>query len=357
MAREGRGLICLAIDGQRLDDLHIPPMVATNTSPHRTNFAVSIEAAHGVTTGISAHDRAHTIRTVLDPATTAADLVRPGHVFPLRAAPGGVVERAGHTEAAVDLARLAGVYPAGVICEIMNDDGTMARVPQLEAFAERHGLLMISIEQLIRYRRATERTVRRVAEAQLPTPHGTFTAIGYASMEVPGEHVALVMGNVANGAPVMVRVHSECLTGDVFGSLRCDCGEQLADALGVIAEHGRGVVVYLRQEGRGIGLHNKLRAYALQDEGLDTVDANLALGLPADGRDYTIGADMLQDLGVRRVRLLTNNSDKLHSLQRAGLEVEQVPLRVPATPFNQRYLDTKRQKMGHTLEMCTHEGY
>ncbi len=352
MAREGRGLICLALEAQRLDELEIPPMVNTNTARHGTNFAVSIEAAHGVTTGISAHDRAHTIRTVLDPATNPADIARPGHVFPLRAAPGGVLERAGHTEAAVDLARLAGLEPAGVICEIMNDDGTMARGPQLEAFAAHHGIKIINIEQLIAYRRSYEGTVRRMGQATMPMVSGTFTAISYESARDPRPYVAFVMGEVADGAPVLVRLHSECLTGDVFGSLRCDCGMQLHDALNMIAEAGRGVLVYLPQEGRGIGLHNKLRAYALQDAGLDTVEANIALGFAADERDYGTGAQVLDDLGVDHVRLITNNPEKILALQRYGLEVvEQVPLRVPASPFNRRYLETKQKKMGHTLEV------
>jgi 3,4-dihydroxy 2-butanone 4-phosphate synthase/GTP cyclohydrolase II len=352
MAREGRGLICLALQGQRLDELQIPMMVGANTSRHGTNFTVSIEAAHGVTTGISAPDRAHTIKTVLDPASTPADIARPGHVFPLRAAEGGVLQRAGHTEAAVDLARLGGLYPAGVLCEIMNDDGTMARLPQLEVFAERHGLHIISIEQLIAYRRARETLVRRVGQAVMPTQFGTFTAISYESSYDPVESVAFVMGDVDDGEPVLVRVHSECLTGDVFGSLRCDCGPQLHRALELIAVEGRGVLLYLRQEGRGIGLHNKLRAYALQEQGLDTVEANVQLGFPADLRDYGIGAQILADLGVGRMRLLTNNPKKVLGLQGYGLEiVEQIPLRVPPTPFNRHYLETKRDKMGHTLEV------
>jgi 3,4-dihydroxy 2-butanone 4-phosphate synthase/GTP cyclohydrolase II len=352
MAREGRGLICLAIEGQRLDELQIPLMVGTNTSRLHTNFTVSIEAAQGVTTGISAQDRAHTIHTVLEPNSTPADIVRPGHVFPLRAAAGGVLQRAGHTEAAVDMARLAGLYPAGVICEIMNDDGTMARLPQLEVFAERHGLKIISIAELIAYRRARETHVRAVGQAMLPTTFGNFQAISYESQFDPNESVALVMGDVATDEPVLVRVHSECLTGDVFGSLRCDCGPQLHQALECIASEGRGVLLYLRQEGRGIGLHNKLRAYALQEQGLDTVEANQHLGFPADLRDYGIGAQILVDLGVKHMRLLTNNPKKVYGLQGYGLEiVEQIPLQVPATPFNRNYLETKRDKMGHALEV------
>ncbi|WP_026369604.1 bifunctional 3,4-dihydroxy-2-butanone-4-phosphate synthase/GTP cyclohydrolase II [Kallotenue papyrolyticum] len=351
MAREGRGLICLAITGQRLDELQIPLMVGHNTSPFGTNFTVSIEAAQGVTTGISAYDRAHTIRTVLDPRTQPQDLARPGHVFPLRAMDGGVLVRPGQTEAAVDLARLAGLYPAGVICEIMNDDGTMARLPQLEAFAARHGLKIISVAQLIAYRRAHESPARLVSRAQLPTRFGMFTALAYTSPLDPGETVALVMGELDGDPPPLARLHSECLTGDAFGSLRCDCGPQLEAALRRIADEGRGVLVYLRQEGRGIGLHNKLRAYALQEQGLDTVEANHALGFPADLRDYGLGAQILLDLGLRRVRLMTNNPRKVRALQSYGLEVEQVPLQVGATPENRRYLAAKRDKLGHTLEV------
>ncbi len=351
MAREGRGLICLALDGKRLDELEIPMMVGSNTSRFGTNFTVSIEAARGVTTGISAADRAHTIRTALDPASRPEDIARPGHIFPLRAAEGGVLQRAGQTEASVDLARLAGLQPAGVICEIMNDDGTMARLPQLEIFAARHGLPIISVAQIIAYRRQRECLVTAVSRAQLPTPHGVWTAVSYASSAEPGDAVALVMGDMTTPEPVLARVHSECLTGDVFGSLRCDCGPQLALAMERIAAEGRGVILYLRQEGRGIGLHNKLRAYALQEQGLDTVEANERLGFAADLRDYGIGAQMLVDLGVRRLRLLTNNPKKIRGLQGYGLDViEQLPLRIDANPANAHYLDTKRRKLGHLLE-------
>ena len=351
MAREGRGLICLAMEGKRLDELQIPLMVGSNTSRFGTNFTVSIEAARGVTTGISAADRAHTIRTVLDPASRPEDIARPGHIFPLRAADGGVLQRAGQTEASVDLARLAGLQPAGVICEIMNDDGTMARLPQLEIFAARQGLPIVSVAQIIAYRRQRECMVTPIGRALLPTRHGVWTAISYASSAEPGEAIALVMGDVTTPDPVLVRVHSECLTGDVFGSLRCDCGPQLALAMERIAAEGRGLILYLRQEGRGIGLHNKLLAYALQDQGLDTVEANERLGFAADLRDYGVGAQMLVDLGVRRLRLLTNNPKKIRGLQGYGLEVvEQLPLRIVPNSANVGYLDTKRRKLGHLLE-------
>jgi 3,4-dihydroxy 2-butanone 4-phosphate synthase/GTP cyclohydrolase II len=351
MAREGRGLICLALEGRRLDELEIPLMVGTNTSRFGTNFTVSIEAARGVTTGISAADRAHTIRTVLDPAARPQDIARPGHIFPLRAAEGGVLQRAGQTEASVDLARLAGLQPAGVICEIMNDDGTMARLPQLEVFAARHGLPIVGVAQIIAYRRRTERMVAAVSRAQMPTRYGLWTAISFESSAEPGEAVALVMGDVTTDEPVLARVHSECLTGDVFGSLRCDCGPQLALAMERIAAEGRGIILYLRQEGRGIGLHNKLRAYALQDQGLDTVEANEQLGFAADLRDYGVGAQMLVELGVQRLRLLTNNPKKIRGLQGYGLEVvEQLPLRITPNPANAGYLETKRLKLGHLLE-------
>jgi 3,4-dihydroxy 2-butanone 4-phosphate synthase/GTP cyclohydrolase II len=351
MAREGRGLICLSMTGGQLDRLELPLMVGANTSHFGTNFTVSIEAARGVTTGISAADRARTIQAAIDPRSTPADVVRPGHVFPLRAAEGGVLVRAGQTEASVDLARMAGLNPSGVICEIMNDDGTMARMPELEVFAARHGLRIVSVAQIIAYRRQRERLVQRAGEAALPTRHGEFRAVSYTSPFDPSDAVAMVMGDVATGEPALVRVHSECLTGDVFGSLRCDCRDQLELALAQIAAAGRGVLLYLRQEGRGIGIHNKLRAYALQEQGLDTVEANEQLGFPADLRDYGIGAQILVDLGLRSIRLLTNNPKKVIGLQGYGLEiVEQVPIQASATAHNARYLATKRAKLGHLLE-------
>ena len=351
MAKEARGLICLPIIGERLDELKIPPMVQENTAQFSTAFTVSIEAKHSVTTGISAHDRAATIKAVIDPSTRPEDLARPGHMFPIRARNGGVLVRAGHTEAIVDLARMAGLYPAGVICEIMNEDGTMARLPQLKAMADKFGLKMISISQLIAYRRRHEKLIHKIAEAKLPTKYGEFMVVAYKSEVDPDEHVALVKGEINSGEPMLVRVHSECLTGDVFGSLRCDCGEQITLAMNKIAEEGRGVFLYMRQEGRGIGFHNKVRAYALQDKGLDTVEANIALGFPPDLRDYGIGAQILADLGLHKIRLLTNNPKKVVGLESYGLEiVETVPLIVPPTPYNRNYLEAKREKLGHLLE-------
>jgi len=351
MARYGRGLICLPIIGRRLDELQIPLMVQENTSPLGTAFTVSVEARRGVTTGISAADRATTIRTIIDPKTRPEDLVRPGHVFPLRAQEGGVFMRAGQTEASVDLAKLAGLYPAAVICEIMNDDGTMARMPQLERFAAEHGIKIISVADIIAYRRRHEQIVRKVVETPLPTEYGEFLCIGYEDTITGEEHVALVKGDIAGSAePVLVRMHSKCLTGDTFGSLRCDCGQQLHWCMQKIEEAGRGIIVYLHQEGRGIGLHNKLRAYKLQDEGHDTVDANLRLGFPEDRRDYGIGAQILVDLGVKKMRIFTNNPKKLIGLEGYGLElVEQIPIPVRANPHNLRYLQTKRDRMGHSL--------
>ena len=357
MAKHGRGLICLPVIGQRLDELRIPIMVRENTSKHGTAFTVSIEAKHKVTTGISAHDRAVTIKAVLDPATKPEDLACPGHTFPLRAREGGVLVRAGHTEAAVDLARLAGLYPAGVICEIMSEDGTMARLPELETMGEKFGIKIVSVADLIAYRRHHEKLVRRMAEASLPTRYGEFVAFAYRSITDPDEHVALVKGDISGEKPVLVRVHSECLTGDIFGSLRCDCGDQIVLAMQAIANEGRGVFLYMRQEGRGIGLHNKIRAYALQDQGMDTVEANESLGFPADLRDYGIGAQILVDLGLKDIRLLTNNPKKVVGLDGYGLRVvETLPLIATPNPINIHYLETKQKKMGHLLDMEDIEG-
>jgi 3,4-dihydroxy 2-butanone 4-phosphate synthase/GTP cyclohydrolase II len=350
MAKHGRGLICLPITGQRLDELGIPLMVTNNTSHYSTAFTVSIEAKNKVTTGISAFDRAQTIKTVLDPNAKAGDLAQPGHIFPIRAREGGVLVRAGHTEAIVDLARLAGLYPAGVICEIMDEDGTMARLPQLEATASKFDLKIVAIADLIAYRLRHEKLVQRVTEARLPTKYGEFTAVAYKSVVDAAEHVALVKGDISNNEPVLVRVHSECLTGDVFGSLRCDCGAQIEMALQSIAKEDRGVFLYMRQEGRGIGFHNKLCAYALQDQGMDTVEANIALGFAPDLRDYGVGAQILADLGLHNIRLLTNNPKKVIGLESYGIKiVETVPLIAPATPYNIRYLETKQKKLGHIL--------
>jgi len=352
MAKHGRGLICMPVTGERLDELKIPMMVRENTSKFTTAFTISVEAKHGTSTGISAADRAQTVKTIIDPKTKPDDLLMPGHMFPLRARDGGVLVRAGQTEAAVDIARLAGLYPSGVICEIMNEDGTMARLPQLEAMAEKHNLKIVSVADLIAHRRRHEKLVHRVAETSLPTKYGDFTAVAYRSDIDPDEHVALVMGDITTEEPVLVRVHSECLTGDVFGSLRCDCGEQLQLAMQRIAEEGRGVVLYMRQEGRGIGFHNKIRAYALQDKGMDTVEANLSLGFPADLRDYGIGAQILVDLGLHEIRFLTNNPKKIKGFEGYGLKVvEQVPIVIPPNPHNLRYLQTKRKKLGHLLEV------
>ncbi|MBA7473362.1 Riboflavin biosynthesis protein RibBA [subsurface metagenome] len=352
MTLHARGLICLPIIGKRLDELLIPLMVPDNSTKFCTAFTVSIEAKYGITTGISAADRACTIKTVLDPNTQAEDLVRPGHLFPLRAREGGVLVRAGHTEAVVDLAKLAGLYPAGVICEIMNEDGSMARLPQLEMMAEKFGIRIISVSDLIAYRCRHEKLVYRVAEASLPTKYGQFTAIAYKSDIDKDEQLALVIGDIATEEPVLVRVHSECVTGEVFGSLRCDCGEQVALAMQTIADEGRGVFLYMRQEGRGIGFHNKIRAYALQDKGLDTVEANLELGFAPDLRDYGIGAQILADLGLHEIRLLTNNPKKVVGLEGYGLRVvETVPVIVSPTPYNRNYLETKQKKLGHLLEI------
>ena len=351
MVRHTSGVICVPMEGRELDRLKLPPMTAVNEDRKKTAYSVSVDARDGVTTGISAADRARTIRVLVDSATEPYELTRPGHVFPLRAAPGGVLQRAGHTEAAVDLARLAGLTPAGVIAEIVNDDGSMARLPELRAFADEHGLALVTIADLIAFRRRSETLVERVASTRLPTRYGEFLAVGYRSTIDGVEHVALVKGEIGAGHDVLVRVHSECLTGDVLGSLRCDCGPQLEAALRTVAAEGHGVVLYMRgHEGRGIGLLHKLAAYQLQDAGRDTVDANLDLGLPADARDYGLGAQILVDLGVRTMRLLTNNPTKRAGLEGYGLEItERVPLEVHATPENLRYLQTKRDRMGHEL--------
>jgi 3,4-dihydroxy 2-butanone 4-phosphate synthase/GTP cyclohydrolase II len=354
MAREARGLICLALEPERCDALGLDLMAAKNEAPLKTAFTVSIEAAEGVTTGISAHDRARTVQVAIDPGSGPTDLRQPGHIFPLKAKQGGVLERTGHTEASVDLARLAGLIPAGVICEIMNEDGTMARVPDLAPYCERHGLKMITVADLIAYRRRTEKLVERVVATQLPTAFGEFSAVGYRSLVDDKHHVAMVKGEVAGREDVLVRVHSECLTGDVFHSLRCDCGEQLASALAMIERKGLGVLLYLSQEGRGIGLLNKLRAYRLQEDGLDTVEANLKLGLPADLRDYGIGAQILGDLGLTSIRILTNNPKKIIGMEGYGLSVtEQLPIESIPNPHNEAYLRQKAELLGHTLH---HQG-
>jgi 3,4-dihydroxy 2-butanone 4-phosphate synthase / GTP cyclohydrolase II len=352
MIRYTSGVICVPLPGAELDRLHLPLMTSQNTEHMRTAFTLSVDAREGVSTGISAADRATTIARLVDPATTAQDLVRPGHVFPLRYAEGGVLRRPGHTEAAVDLARLAGLPEAGVLAEVVNDDGTMARLPELRAFATAHGLALISIEQLVEYRRRTERQLIREAQTKLPNAFGLWQAFGYRHDIDDTEYVALVLGDVAGGADVLTRLHSECLTGDVFGSLRCDCGDQLEAAMAAIATEGRGVVLYLRgHEGRGVGLLSKLRAYELQDAGADTVDANLELGLPADAREYSAGAQMLADLNVRSVRLLTNNPAKVSGLTGCGVDVTaRVPLTTAVTPYNLRYLTTKRDRLGHQIQ-------
>lgn len=327
-------------------------MVRENTSKFSTAFTISVEAKHRVSTGISVSDRAETIKAVIDPATKPEDLLRPGHMFPLRARDGGVLVRAGHTEAIVDLAKLAGLYPAGVLCEILNEDGSMARLPQLEEMAETYGIKIVTVANLIAYRRRHEKLVHRVAEAKLPTRHGEFTIIAYKSDVDPDEQLALVMGDLSTEEPVLVRVHSECVTGDVFGSLRCDCGDQINLAMQSIASEGRGVFLYMRQEGRGIGFHNKIRAYALQDKGMDTVEANLSLGFAPDLRDYGIGAQILVDLGLSEIRLLTNNPKKVVSLEGYGLKVVQtLPIIVPPNPYNLDYLETKQKKLGHRLKI------
>jgi len=354
MAKEGRGLICLALTPDRCDELGLDLMAAKNESPFQTAFTVSVEAREGVSTGISAHDRAHTIQVAIDPRSRQRDLVQPGHIFPLKAKAGGVLERTGQTEAAVDLARLAGLTPAGVICEVMNDDGTMARVPDLALYCERHNLKMVTVADLIAYRRRHDKLIERVVSTAMPTEYGDFEVVGFRSLVDSKHHVALVKGEVNGAEDVLVRVHSECLTGDVFHSMRCDCGQQLEDALRRIELEGQGVLLYLAQEGRGIGLLNKLRAYKLQEQGLDTVDANIELGLPADLRDYGIGAQILVDLGLSSIRLLTNNPKKIVGLEGYGLTVtDQIPIQHPATEHNREYLRTKRDRMGHLLH---HQG-
>jgi 3,4-dihydroxy 2-butanone 4-phosphate synthase/GTP cyclohydrolase II len=357
MATHGRGLICLCLTPERCDELELRPMTDHNETPLGTAFTVSIEAREGVSTGISAHDRARTIQVAIDPRSVPHDLVQPGHVFPLRAKQGGVLQRAGQTEAAVDLARLAGLNPAGVVCEIMNDDGTMARVPDLTAFCERHELKMVTVADLIEYRRRREKLVERAVSVRLPTDFGEFQAVAYRELLSDKQHVALVKGDVEGAENVLVRVHSECLTGDVFHSHLCDCGEQLETALTRIEEEGRGVVLYMSQEGRGIGLLNKLKAYELQATGLDTVEANLALGFPADAREWGIGNQILADLGLTTIRILTNNPRKLTGLDGYGLTVvEQVPLEIEPNAENARYLAAKREKLGHTITKLHHQG-
>ncbi len=351
MAKEGRGLICLPMTGERLDLLQVPLMITPNDNSTRfgTAFTVSVEAKQGVTSGISVFDRAATIRAMIDPATRPEDIARPGHIFPLRAAPGGVLTRQGQTEASLDLARLAGLTPAAVICEIMNDDGTMARMTELEVFAAKHGLNIVSIEDLIAYRQRVESQISRVAETTLPTAHGRFRTVAYEDRATGEHHLALTLGDFTQGTP-LVRLHSECLTSDALGSERCDCGAQLGEAQRRIAEEGRGAILYMRQEGRGIGLLNKMRAYSLQDQGLDTVEANHQLGFPADARDYGVAAQILRDLGLSRIRLLTNNPDKVSGLTQHGIEVvERLPLIIEGSASNHRYLKTKREKLGHLL--------
>jgi 3,4-dihydroxy 2-butanone 4-phosphate synthase / GTP cyclohydrolase II len=350
MAMHARGLICLCLTEERCDALGLRQMTDRNETPYGTAFTVSVEAREGVTTGISAHDRSHTIQVAIDPSKDADALVQPGHVFPLRSKPGGVLQRAGQTEAAVDLARLAGLNPGGVVCEIMNEDGTMARVPDLIPYCERHGIKLVTVADLIEYRRRTEKLVERMTSVRLPTEYGEFTAVAFRETLTGKHHVALVRGDVEGAEDVLVRVHSECLTGDVFHSLRCDCGEQLAHALERIASEDRGVLLYMAQEGRGIGLLNKLKAYELQENGLDTVEANLELGLPIDAREYGIGSQILADLGLSTIRILTNNPKKLSGIEGFGLTVvEQVPIEVAPNAENQRYLDAKRDKLGHRL--------
>lgn len=353
MLRHTSGIICLPIVGDRLDELELPMMVAKNTDVRRTAFTISVDAADGTTTGISAADRYRTIQALIDPSTKPNDLARPGHMYPLRYEPGGVLKRAGHTEAAVDLAELAGKYPAAVLAEVMNDDGSVAKLPDLEVFAKEHGMLIGTIADLIEHRRHQEKLVEKVVEARIPTRHGEFRAVGYRSLVDDRQHIALVKGEIGDGEGVLTRVHSECLTGDVFGSMRCDCGEQLDSALQRVAEEGRGVVLYIRgHEGRGIGLLHKLAAYRLQDEGFDTVDANVNLGLPVDSRDYGVGSQILYDIGVRSMRLLTNNPVKRAAIEGYGLSIqERIPIALPANDENRSYLRTKADRMGHQLDL------
>lgn len=353
MLRYTSGIICLPIVGDRLDELELPMMVAKNTDIRRTAFTVSVDAADGTTTGISAADRCRTIQALIDPETKPNDLARPGHMYPLRYEPGGVLKRAGHTEAAVDLAQLAGKYPAAVLAEVMNDDGSVAKLADLELFAKEHGMLIGTIADLIEHRRHQEKLVEKVVEARIPTRHGEFRAVGYRSLVDDRQHIALVKGEIGDGEGVLTRVHSECLTGDVFGSMRCDCGEQLDSALQRVAEEGRGVVLYIRgHEGRGIGLLHKLAAYRLQDEGFDTVDANVNLGLPVDSRDYGVGSQILYDIGVRSMRLLTNNPVKRAAIEGYGLSIqERIPIALPANDENRTYLRTKADRMGHELDL------
>ena len=354
MVQHARGLLCMPVVGERLDELELPLMVnGSNNSKHGTAFTVSVDYRNGTTTGISAHDRAATIKAMIEDTARSEDFARPGHVFPLRYQQGGVLVRAGHTEAAVDLATMAGLYPAGVVCEIMNPDGTMARMPFLEEISRDHDIKIISISQLIAHRRRHEKLIERVAEARLPTIRSEFQIMAYKSTVDPGEHLALVKGSWSLEEPVLVRIHSECLTGDVFGSVRCDCGEQIQLALDMIAEEGKGVFLYMRQEGRGIGLHNKIRAYSLQDDGMDTIEANEELGFESDLRHYGIGAQILVDLGVKRMRLLSNNPRKVVGLSGYGLDiVEQVPIEIEVNDENRHYLRTKRARMGHALWHC-----
>jgi 3,4-dihydroxy 2-butanone 4-phosphate synthase/GTP cyclohydrolase II len=356
MATYARGLICMPMLGQRLEELRIPLMTQDNTARLGTAFTVSVDVLNGATTGISAFDRAATIRALIDPNTVPEDLGRPGHIFPLRYMEGGVLKRAGQTEASVDLARLAGLYPASVICEIMAEDGYMARMPTLEKYSKKHGIKIVTVADIITFRREHERLIERVAQARVPTEHGEFLAVSYRSLVDPNEHIALVKGEITATEPVLVRVHSECLTGDVFGSVRCDCGGQMDLALRAIEREGSGIFLYMRQEGRGIGIHNKLKAYELQDAGMDTVEANIALGFAPDPRQYGVGAQILLDLGVNKMRLLTNNPQKRVGLESFGLEiVEQVGILAEVTPENRRYLKAKQEKLGHSLDPMQNE--